>query len=265
MSQTSLTDTGERMIPAHTSLPVFWEHVERYRFASEYVRGKDVLDIACGTGYGSAGLLRAGAQSVIGMDISADAVAYARETYGVDARLGNAEAIELPDAAVDVVVSFETIEHVPQPTRFLDECVRILRPGGTAVISTPNQVVYDRLIDHNEFHCSEMPVEEFEKHLRSRFRSVRLLGQRHSQLAWMNWMASRRMAKALRATVDPLRWPWRAGDARAAAPSLCSNRGPSPFRGLGNDAVIPMPDGQLKDCMYVVAVASDPLKPVQFN
>src|SRR5687767_6601798 len=96
-----MEDTGERMLPETTSAVTFWEHIYRYRFAARFVRGRRVLDIACGEGYGAAALLRAGAASVIGVDISEEACEHARQKYGIDARPGSAEQIPLPSQAVD--------------------------------------------------------------------------------------------------------------------------------------------------------------------
>ena len=160
--------TGERMVPEVAAGSTFWEHVHRYRFASRFVVGKEVLDVASGEGYGTFALLRAGASAVIGVDRSAEACEHARQKYGVDARPGDAQRIPLPDDSVDVVVSFETIEHVEDPNAFLDECQRVLRPGGTLVISTPNASVYGSLVD-NPFHCSELDENQFQRLLEARF------------------------------------------------------------------------------------------------
>src|SRR6266576_1247061 len=84
MDTASLAYTGERMIPEKAESATFWEHIYRYRFATRYVRNKRVLDIACGEGYGSFGLLRAGSASVVGVDISEEACANARQKYGID-------------------------------------------------------------------------------------------------------------------------------------------------------------------------------------
>ena len=137
-----LDPTDERMIPESAGAGTFWEHIYRYAFACRHVEGKRVLDIACGEGYGSSALQKAGAANVIGVDISESTCAHAREKYRLDARQGRAELIPLHDNCVEVVVSFETIEHVPDPGAFLDECVRVLKPGGIIIISTPNKDVY---------------------------------------------------------------------------------------------------------------------------
>ncbi len=177
-------NAGERMVPEVTGGITFWEHVHRYAFACRFVAGKRVLDIACGEGYGSAALQKAGAAQVIAVDISDSACAHARAKYGVDARPGAAERIPLPDGSADVVVSFETIEHVPNPERFLDECVRVLAPGGMLVVSTPNKGIYCLGGPANPHHCSEMTEEEFSAALRARFRQVRLYTQRPYSARW---------------------------------------------------------------------------------
>lgn len=175
--------TGERMVPESADLSTFWEHVYRYAFACRFVKGKRVLDIACGEGYGAAALEKAGAARVSGVDVSEAACAHARGKYGIDARNGTAEQIPLGDGSVDVVVSFETIEHVPHPDRFLNECVRVLVPGGRLIISTPNKSIYGQAVQ-NPYHCSEMTEEEFTGALRSRFHDCRLYTQRPSSAAW---------------------------------------------------------------------------------
>lgn len=162
MEQTSaeiLDYTGERMVPEATGYNTFWEHIYRYRFATQFVKGKRVLDIACGEGYGTYGLQKAGAVSVVGVDIAQEAVDHARKKYGIDARLGDALAIPLEDNSVDVVVTYETVEHVSSPQKFLKECRRVLVSGGQLIISTPNRDIYSEF--NNPFHCAEMNEAEF--------------------------------------------------------------------------------------------------------
>src|SRR5690242_18456144 len=110
-------NAGERMVPEVADQSTFWEHVYRYAFACHFVAGKRVLDVACGEGYGAAALQRVGAASVVGVDVSELACSHVRSKYGLDARAGGAEQIPLADNSVDVVVSFETIEHVRNPGR----------------------------------------------------------------------------------------------------------------------------------------------------
>jgi len=183
-----LEPTNERMVPESSDMFTFWEHVYRYAFASRFVKGKRVLDIACGEGYGAAALQKAGAAHVIGVDVFESVCLHARSKYSLDARPGSAEQIPLADGSVDVIVSFETIEHVPDTNRFLDECARILVPGGRLIISTPNKVIYrSRQVTQNPYHCSEMTAEEFASALSSRFRDAHFYTQRPDSAAW--WSA----------------------------------------------------------------------------
>ncbi len=175
--------TGERMVPEKADRQTFWEHIYRYRFATAFVPGKRVLDIACGEGYGSRALWDAGAAYVIGVDISEEACHHATRRYGIDARPGSAEDVPLADGSLDLIVSFETIEHVARPEVFLNEAMRLLVPGGLLVISTPNQPVYDAGVQ-NPFHCSEMDEAQFVRLLAARFASVDLYSQCLVSAAW---------------------------------------------------------------------------------
>jgi SAM-dependent methyltransferase len=177
---------SERMVPERAGGRTFWEHISRYRFAREFVKGKRVLDIACGEGYGAAALVRAGARSVIGIDLSGEVCAQARSKYGIDARPGDAQAIPLPDRSVDLVVSFETIEHVADPAAFLGECARVLVSEGTLIVSTPNRPVYSGLDHQNPFHVIEFNEHDFIRLIRSRFETVRLFSQFPRSAAWWN-------------------------------------------------------------------------------
>ncbi len=179
----ALKYTGERMVPEGADRATFWEHVYRYGFASRFVAGKRVLDIACGEGYGSAALQKAGAVDVIGVDIAEDVCCHAREKYGIDARTGSAEQIPVADASIDVIVSFETIEHVSNPLRFLDECLRVLVLNGRLIVSTPHKGVYGADFP-NPFHCSEMTEDEFSRTVCARFRKVKFYSQHPRSAAW---------------------------------------------------------------------------------
>jgi len=170
--------TGERMVPEKADAKTFWEHIYRYRFAAALVKGKKVLDIACGEGYGAAALIQAGATSVIGVDVSPEACEHATRRYGIKTLLGDAQNIPLENASVDTVVSFETIEHLARPEQFLDECVRVLAPGGQIIISTPNREVYLQDAPKNPYHLKEMNEQEFVTLLEARFCHVSIYTQR---------------------------------------------------------------------------------------
>jgi 2-polyprenyl-3-methyl-5-hydroxy-6-metoxy-1,4-benzoquinol methylase len=136
---------SERMDP---SVPIFDPgradfHWDRYKFAATYCAGRQVADIASGTGYGTEHLRRVGgAAVVIGIDLCPEATSYAADRHGgegITFRTAAGEATGIDSQSCDVVVSFETIEHVPDDQRLLSEFARVLRPGGLLICSTPNQ------------------------------------------------------------------------------------------------------------------------------
>jgi SAM-dependent methyltransferase len=148
------------------------EHRARYRFGAQVVKGKKVLDASCGVGYGLEILAGGGAESVTGVDVSAEAIAAAQERFGkFAAELVEADLRKLPfeDDSFDAVVSFETIEHVEEPEKALDELRRVLRPDGVLVISSPNPDAY---VAGNEHHVHEFRPDELREAVGSRFANV---------------------------------------------------------------------------------------------
>jgi 2-polyprenyl-3-methyl-5-hydroxy-6-metoxy-1,4-benzoquinol methylase len=178
--QQALEFNGERFTSAFGGQTAI-EHWHRYLLARELVRERDVLDIACGEGYGSA-LLAQTARSVVGVDLSATTVAHAQSSYaGPNLRYleGNALQIPLAEASVDMVVSFETLEHFREHHGFMQEIKRVLRPCGTLLISTPDRDNYSpSATPPNEYHQLELTTEEFLRLLRQYFSSVTAQGQR---------------------------------------------------------------------------------------
>ncbi len=172
--------TGERYVPELEG-EIRLEHVHRYLLAREITQGKDVLDIACGEGYGS-NLLAEVANSVIGVDISPETIDHAQSIYqkkNLDFKVGSCAQIPLADASVDLVVSFETIEHHNEHEQMMREIKRTLRPGGLLILSTPNKREYtDASGQRNQFHVKELYREDLEKLLRASFKNVALYGQR---------------------------------------------------------------------------------------
>ena len=152
--------TGERFVPGIAG-EIVYEHAHRYAFARQCVAGRRVLDAACGEGYGS-GLLAETAADVIGVDIDPATITHASAAYAgrrtLQFRQGSVTSLPLADASVDVVVSFETIEHLEahdQPA-MLAEFARVLAPGGVLVLSAPNRVEYSEARNIvNPFHRRE--------------------------------------------------------------------------------------------------------------
>lgn len=173
--------TGERFVPTEVG-EIRYEHLHRYAICADVVRGKTVLDIASGEGYGAA-ILAQFARHVTGVDISGEAVTHAGRRYAKVDNLrfleGSCTAIPLADESVEVVVSFETLEHIVEHDRMLDEVLRVLRHDGLMVISTPDRDVYTgEMGNRNEFHVRELDRKEFETLLAGRFQRVRIYGQR---------------------------------------------------------------------------------------
>jgi hypothetical protein len=176
----ALPFTGERFTSA-ISGQIEIEHLHRYFLARELCRGKDVLDIASGEGYGSAFIAQV-ARSVIGVEIDAEVVAYATVAYGrpnLKFAQGDARAIPLEAGSVDVAVSFETIEHLYEQDAFIAEVRRVLRPDGIFIVSTPDRDVYSPTDSGaNPFHVRELTIFEFEEALHRHFTHVSCLLQR---------------------------------------------------------------------------------------
>jgi len=134
-------------------------HCIRYHMAAQYIRPGDiVLDVACGLGYGSFILFQnSQAKSVLGVDMSEYAIAYAEANYAIDDvvsfRFGDAQKLSfLADNSVDFVAGFETIEHVPNPAEYLSELKRVLRPSGRLMVCAPNDWTDESGKDPNPHH-----------------------------------------------------------------------------------------------------------------
>jgi SAM-dependent methyltransferase len=179
--------TGERILetdPVCANSPLLEEHVARYRFAAGLVKGKKVLDAACGTGYGSDLMIKEGAREVIGIDISEEAIQHARRMYSGKGRrflVMDASRLKLPAGSFDAAVSFETIEHLKRWREFPAGLAKALKKGGMLILSTPNRLTYSGDIKHNHFHYKEFEPEELEGLLRRHFSYVRMFYQRKKE------------------------------------------------------------------------------------
>ncbi|GAA2334141.1 hypothetical protein GCM10009854_07130 [Saccharopolyspora halophila] len=172
--------TGERCVPWADDVQVVYEHYHRYALAARFVRGKRVLDLACGEGYGAALLAAEGAE-VVGIDIDERTIEHARRNYpGADFRVGSITDPDLlADAApFDVVVCFEAIEHVEDHDAVLALVKSKLTQDGLFFSSTPDTAVYSH--DHgneNPFHVRELTAQQYHSLLEDNFRHVAVLKQ----------------------------------------------------------------------------------------
>jgi SAM-dependent methyltransferase len=176
--------SAEERLANDPSSELWGEHRSRYRFATtgQPLAGLTVLDVACGAGFGLEMLHHAGAHA-IGVDYDASALCEVRQRQP-GARLLHADAARLPlhDASIDLVVSFETIEHVPDARALVVEIRRVLKPSGRLVLSTPNRA-FGPPARHtnNPFHIREFTAEELRELLRDSFEQVQLYGQRPTE------------------------------------------------------------------------------------
>lgn len=178
--EAQLEFTGERFTPERDG-QIAHEHLHRYLFALQFCAGKDVLDIASGEGYGTF-VLSGVARRTDGVELSPEAVRHAAARYrreNLTYRQGSCTEIPIADASVDVVVSFETIEHFTEHERFLAEILRVLRPGGVLVISSPDRTTYSPPgKPANPYHVRELTSDEFKQLVDDHFEHVEYGGQK---------------------------------------------------------------------------------------
>ncbi len=167
-----LENDYERMVPEfHKDSLIYAEHYTRYFAAADLVADKVVLDIASGSGYGTKMLAKT-AKHVYGVDINETAINYSQKHFNaknIEYLVGDGVSIPLPDNSVDVVITFETIEHIKDYTKFIDEVMRVLKPDGLAVVSTPNDVEF---AEGNHFHLHEFEYKELVDLLKKDFKNI---------------------------------------------------------------------------------------------
>lgn len=184
------------------------EHISRYAFVSQFVKNKIILDVACGTGYGSSYLERYEPEIVIGVDISKEAVAKGKELFRkklLELLVGDATDMALKDDTFDVVVSFETIEHLYDCEHFLSEVSRVLKNNGVLIISTPNKEAFSGCSQFytNKFHIKEFTASEFYSLLHKYFERVYPYGEIQMGAVYQTLRGIRRIV-VMGIRVDPL-------------------------------------------------------------
>jgi SAM-dependent methyltransferase len=155
--------TGERTVPG-IAQENYWFRRHEIAYARLLSRcvGRTVLEAGSGEGYG-ANMIAGVASRVIGLDYDTGAVEHVRAVYPrVEMILGNLADLPVDDESVDVVVNFQVIEHLWDQGQFLRECLRVLRPGGELLISTPNRITFSpgRDTPLNPFHTRELNAAE---------------------------------------------------------------------------------------------------------
>lgn len=166
-----VANTMERFVPDYVAESSAIDHLsqrlheERYRFACRHVRGPLILDIACGSGYGSqmiAATVAAGRGCVVGVDYSAASVTYASQRYPAENlyyAVQDAHFVGLPQRRFSTIISLETIEHLAQPPQFVQQLRRVLLPGGVVICSAP----VTPSVDANPWHRTDFTSASFRR------------------------------------------------------------------------------------------------------
>lgn len=181
--------TGERTLPGISHENYWYErHVVAYERALPLARGRKVIDVGCGEGYGPA-MLGEVADSVLGIDLAPEVVAHARERYSsekISFEVMDVNRLEVPDGAFDLAVSFQVVEHLVDESGYFSELARVLKPGGLAFLTTPNRLTISpgREKPINPFHLREYTPDEFREALEGHFEDVEITGMRHA-----GWLA----------------------------------------------------------------------------
>jgi ubiquinone/menaquinone biosynthesis C-methylase UbiE len=165
--------TGERM-ETFVFNEISIEHLHRYAIADKFIEDKNVLDIACGDGYGSY-LMSSKAKFVTGVDIDADVIKDASQKYiahNLSFQQGSSSNFPVENDSIDIVVSFETIEHHDEHAKMFDEIKRVLKKDGILIMSSPDKKYYsDNRNYKNPFHVKELYFQEFKKLVASFFKN----------------------------------------------------------------------------------------------
>jgi len=225
----------------------------RYRFAASRVSGKLVLDVACGKGYGTALLLKNGARRVVGVDISEQALDFARKSVfhnGADFILADASGLPFKAGSFQIIVSFETLEHLSKSEEFLSEVVRNLSTSGLFILSTPNRRVFSPFFrsSYSPLHKKEYTLGELAALLRRFFGKIDFFGQeiifRWDLLHYGQRLYHRFFPHRMREGVGRL------------VPGARGFRSPFSRRRSG---IIPLSEIHRGEPMYFVAVATKPV------
>jgi len=189
--------TGERTLPGVREENYWFQrHLVAYRYLLPLAAGKRVLDLGSGEGYG-VDLLASRAREAVGVDLAPEAVYHARRTYrrpNLSFLYGDIYSLPLEDRSFDLVCSLQVIEHLHEPERFMREARRLLKPGGTCAVSTPNRLLISPGSEKpvNPFHIVEYDAGEFLAFMGGFFPEVRLVGVFHAGKLRLHDLLARR-------------------------------------------------------------------------
>ena len=213
-----MSTTEVERIEAHRSDIAFDEHLARYRFATQQLHPGRILDMACGTGYGTDLLANIDGAWVIGADVDVQSVCMAKAEYR-ESRFSVASGTALPfhDNVFQSIISLETIEHIQDDEGYLQELARVLADDGVCLISTPNRAYSESRHIINPYHVREYLADELCDLLERYFHVVKLNYQGfsetyHEQIAGYSGVVGSRKQKlgaplklVMRAIYQPVR------------------------------------------------------------
>ncbi len=200
MSKRDLRYDGERLVPDDERLRhLLVEDLAKFHFANRYALDNLVLDVGCGGGQGAHYLARNGAACVVGVDISVEAVAYARDRW-IRHNLAfcamDGAGLAFLDHSFDLVTSIEVIEHLRNPDVYLAEIRRVLKHDGTLMLSTPNKHISSPTPGSTwPYHVHEFYAGELYALLTKHFHEVQMWGvyipayERHPVRRLVHWLA----------------------------------------------------------------------------
>lgn len=153
----------------------------RYIFAGNFCKDKTILEIGCNNGYGANYLMSKGAKKIVAGDISEEKIEYARLHYkkdGLQYVVLDAQQLQFPSQSFDLIISFETLEHLTKYKDFIDGCHRLLKDGGTFICSTPNKAILSPNSDEPFYpeHVKEFTPDEFRSLVEQDFKQTTMYG-----------------------------------------------------------------------------------------
>ncbi len=172
-------DTGERILPTEDGEIsfVFSRHKFAYKSIQKYVKDKTVIDIGCGTGYGSY-ILAEQAKTVLGIDNNIEAITYCKHQFSAS----NIDYIQMDGSSLklnqqfDIAVTFQAIEHFVDLDGFIDQLKHVVKPNGTIYISTPNVRKSQKETSKNPYHFNDMNYTQFKRLISGKFTNFELMG-----------------------------------------------------------------------------------------